>query len=193
MSLREALLDNFAPEGVTVVQWLNGKPTRDDVINYLQFTADQLNDIKKFLVDTLTEFDKKSQQTFAALRLQSHQIETIMRLTSGGSLEERQLFYKELRRTMSFAEFIDSLVSKRGAYYDKTMREKVEMIRDWNKHEENLPCNFDALQLQSYISDFPAEFSQEEIIALEQDFNFKRDTVTSNIIIGDDVNVERIT
>ena len=195
MSLREALLDRFAPNSVAVVQWLNGKPTRDDVINYLQYTMEQLNDIKKFFVDTMTEFDKKSNQTHAAMRLQSHQIDTLIRVTSSGATasEGRQAFYRELRRTMTFAEFIDSLISKRGAHFDKPMKDKIEMIRGWNKQEDVIPCDFDALQLQAYIADFPEEFTPEEVAVLEQEFNFQMSKPTSNITIGDEVNVERTT
>jgi len=192
MSLRETILDRFAPNSVAVIQWLNGKPTRDDVLNYLQFTVDQLEDIKKFLVDTMGEFDKKTNQIFAAMRLQSHQIDTLVRMTSDGSPEGRQKFYHELRRTMTFAEFIDGLISKRGVHYAKSMNEKLEMLRGWNKQEDVIKCDFDALQLQSYITDFPDHFTSEEIASLEKEFHFSVGKPTSNITIGDDVNVERI-
>ena len=192
MSLRDMILDKYAPSGVQVVQWLQGRPSRDDVLNYLQYTVDELNDIKKFISETMGEFDKRTNQIFSAMRLQSHQIDTLVRLTTGGSSEARQKFYHELRRTMTFAEFVDSLTSKRGAHYGKTMREKVDMLRSWNKQDDVILCDFDLLQLQAYITDFPAEFSQAEIADLEKEFNFQMGTPSSNIIIGDEVHIEKL-
>ena len=192
MSLRDMILDKYAPSGVQVVQWLQGRPTRDEVLNYLQYTVDELNNIKKFISETMEKFDKKTVQTFSAMRLQSHQIDTLVRLTTGGSSEARQKFYHELRRTMTFAEFVDSLTSKRGAHYEKPMREKVEMLRSWNKQDDVILCDFDLLQLQAYITDFPAEFSKAEIADLEKEFNFQMGTPSSNIIIGDEVHIEKL-
>ena len=142
--------------------------------------------------ELMEKFDKKTVQTFSAMRLQSHQIDTLVRLTTGGSSEARQKFYHELRRTMTFAEFVDSLTSKRGAHYEKPMREKVEMLRSWNKQDDVILCDFDLLQLQAYITDFPAEFSKAEIADLEKEFNFQMGTPSSNIIIGDEVHIEKL-
>lgn len=188
MSLKDALIEKYAPENVNPVQWLNGKVTRGDVLDYLQTTVDQLEGIKTTLVTAMTDFDKKANQYFAAMRLHSHQIDTLVRM----SLPSRQEFFIELRKTMAFGEFMDSLISKKGAHYDKTMREKVEMLQGWNKQDGMLKCDFDALQLQQYITDFPAEFSKAEIEELQKEFNFTLGNTASNIIIGDNVNVERL-
>jgi hypothetical protein len=193
MSLREILLDRYAPQGVEVVQWLNGKASRDEVLRYLQTTVEQLEEIKQFLVTSITDFDKKTNQIFAAMRLQSHQIDTIIRLASDGSANGRQKFYTELRKTMAFAEFMDSLISKRGAYYEKTIKEKIEMLRGWNKQDDVIRCDFDALQLQKYMTENPGEFTEDEIVLLEQEFNFRMDRPTENIVIGDEVSVETTT
>jgi hypothetical protein len=188
MSLKAALIEKYSPESVNPVQWLNGRATRHEVMDFLQTTVDQLDDIKKYLIEAMTDFDKKANQYFAAMRLHSHQIDTLVRM--GGI--EKQAFYAELRKTMAFGEFIDSLISKRGVHYNKTMREKVEMLQGWNKQEDMLKCDFDVLQLQQYISDFPADFSKAEIEELQQEFNFAVGNMQSSIIIGDNVNVEQL-
>ena len=191
MSLRDALLDRYAPSGVQVVHWLQGKPTRDEMVNYLQFTVDQLEEIKKFLVESMSDFDKKANQIFAALRLQSHQTDTLVRMIDGSS-SGRQAFYAELRKTISFAEFIESLTAKRGLYIDKPVKEKIEMIRNWNKQDDVLLCDFDVLKLQSYIVDFPNEFTPEEVEALKKEFNFHTESFVSTLDVKDSVNVEII-
>lgn len=189
MSLKESLIEKYAPENVNPVQWLNGKASRNDVLEFLQTTIDQLDDIKKHLIEAMTDFDKKANQYFAAMRLHSHQIDTLVRMNG----IDKQSFYAELRKTMAFGEFIDSLISKRGVHYAKTMREKTEMLRDWNKQEDMLKCDFDVLQLQQYIKDFPAEFSKAEIEELEKEFNFSTEKMASNLIIGDSLNVQTLS
>ena len=190
MGVREVLIDKFMPSGVDSFQWITGKPTRSDVFEYVAIIQDQLTSMNEAIVSTMDQLGTKMNQMMAAMRLMNHQIDTLLRLSSNGNYEERQKFFDELRKTIAFADFLDSLMSTKGQFFNDPIRTKLEKLRGWNSLPDVVQCNFDGLQLQRYIQENPQEFTEEEISLLEKEFNFVAHKATLDVIeVGEEINV----
>ena len=190
MGVREVLIDKFMPSGVDSFQWITGKPTRGDVFEYVAIIQEQLTSMNEAIVSTMGQLGSKTNQIMAAMRLMNHQIDTLLRLESGGDYEKRQEFFGELRKTIAFADFLDSLMSNKGQFFNDPIRTKLEKIRGWNSLPDVVQCNFDGLQLQRYIQENPTEFTPEEVAELEKEFHFVAEkAVLDTIEVGEDINV----
>lgn len=190
MGVREVLIDKFMPSGVDSFQWITGKPTRGDVFEYVAIIQEQLTAMNTAIVSTMEQLGGKTNQIMAAMRLMNHQIDTLLRLQSNGDYEERQKFFAELRKTIAFADFLDSLMSNKGQFFNDPIRTKLEKIRGWNSLPDVVQCNFDGLQLQRYIQENPNEFTAEEVAELEKEFNFVAyKPVLDTIEVGETINV----
>lgn len=190
MGVRDVLVEKFLPANADINMWLGGKPTRGDVFAYVGVIQDQLTEMNDYLKQTLGNIGGRTNQIMAAMRLTNHQIDTLLRIASGGKHEDRQKFFVELRKTIAFADFIDSLMAKAGQHYEKTIREKLEMLRGWNNLPDVVRCDFDGLQLQRYIQENPTEFTVDEVVLLEKEFNFVADKlILDQIEVGEELNV----
>lgn len=190
MGVREVLIDKFMPSGVDMFQWITGKPTRGDVFSYVAVIQEQLTEMNTAISNVLGQTGSKTNQIMAAMRLMNHQIDTVVRTSSDATFEARQKFFAELRKTIAFADYVDSLMSTKGQFYNDTIREKLTKIRGWNSLPGVVYCDFDALQLQKFIQENPSEFTAEEVADLEKEFNFVADKPTLDVIeVGEDINV----
>lgn len=190
MGVREVLIDKYMPSGVDSFQWITGKPTRGDVFEYVSLIQEQLTSMNEAIVSTMSQLGSKTNQIMAAMRLMNHQIDTLLRLESGGDYEKRQEFFAELRKTIAFADFLDSLMSNKGQFFNDPIRVKLEKLRGWNSLPDVVQCNFDGLQLQRYIQENPKEFTPEEIADLEKEFHFVAEkAVLDTIEVGETINV----
>lgn len=190
MGVREVLIDKFMPSGVDSFQWITGKPTRGDVFEYVSIIQEQLTSMNEAIVSMMGQIGSKTNQIMAAMRLMNHQIDTLLRISSNGDNEERQKFFAELRKTIAFADFLDSLMSNKGQYFNDPIRVKLEKLRGWNSLPDVVQCNFDGLQLQRYIQENPAEFTDEEVAFLEKEFNFVAEkAILDTIEVGETIDV----
>jgi hypothetical protein len=190
MGVQDVLVQKFLPSGVDINQWLGGKPSRADTFAYVGVIQEQLTEMNDFLKGTMGNVGGRTNQIMAAMRLMNHQIDTLLRIGSGGKHEDRQKYFGELRKTIAFAEFIDSLMANAGQHFNKTIREKLELLRGWNTLPDVVRCDFDGLQLQRYIQENPKEFTLDEIVLLEKEFNFEADkTILDQIEVGEELNV----
>jgi hypothetical protein len=190
MGVQDVLIQKFLPTNADINMWLGGKPTRGDVFAYVGVIQEQLSEMNDFLKQTMGNIGGRTNQIMAAMRLTNHQIDTLLRVASGGKHEDRQKFFTELRKTIAFADFIDSLMAKSGQHYEKTIREKLEMLRGWNNLPDVVRCDFDGLQLQKYIQENPEEFTVDEVVLLEKEFNFVADKpILDQIEVGEELNV----
>lgn len=190
MGVREVLIDRFMPENVDQFQWITGKPTRGDVFSYVATIQEQLTEMNTAISQVLGQVGSKTNQIMAAMRLMNHQIDTLLRIASDGKHEDRQKFFAELRKTIAFADFLDSLMSNKGAHFNDSIREKIEKLRNWNSLPDVVRCDFDGLQLQKYIQENPNEFSADEVALLEKEFNFVAEkAVLDQIEVGETIDV----
>lgn len=199
--VKEDLIKNSAPNFKSdkeTNQWLQGKISRGDVILLIGTVREEFEKLKVDVSNHLAELASQQQQALYLTRMLGLQIETILRIAEGDGTENpkmRAKFKYEFKRTVEFASFLDKL-NPSGEFYNKSMKEKLELIKEWNNNSENYFINRDYIGLKNYIETHPDEFTEQEVREYQVLFNFDvapSAVVADNVTPSEDLNVAQVS
>lgn len=151
-------------------QWLKGKVTREEV-----------KELEKDLRSVQLVLNSQAQlinKLFHLTRINGLQLETLVRMFNkphffqNESTSFRDEFDDELNRTFLMVSFLDNF-SDKGQYAAKPMKERIELIRDWNKQPDTLKIEGYHFGLPEYVNEHFNEFTTSELTGLEHEFKFK--------------------
>lgn len=191
--IKNEIITLFAPENGNVNLWLKGRATKNDVIEFLTYAVERVDQVKKELMDGLKKIDdgiktivderakepliniqadldvvkNQHKDIFTTLRMSGLQTSTLLRLAAEDGSHDRyaarQKFSKEFMREVELANYVDSLAHTKGTNYEKTMAEKWDLVKTWNAIATNVPIDFDAIGLGAYLIQHPEEFDETTV------------------------------
>lgn len=150
-------------------QWLKGKATREE-----------LKEVEKDLRSVQLVLNSQAQlinKVFHLTRINGLQLETLVRMFDIPNFFQlrssfRDEFDAELNKTFLMVSFLDNF-SDKGQYAGKPMKERIDIIRNWNKQPETLKIEGFHFGLPEYINEHRDEFTESELMGLEFEFKFK--------------------
>lgn len=166
LSIKQEIISKLLPEGANLPVWLQGKATKEIVIEFLSVALEKLNEIGKEMNEGLAGLHKETKNIvemqskeplqeqqkdidmlkkqnvdlYKTLRIANLQVSALIRVAAGsmpGDVQTaREKFTKEVMREMDLANFVDSLAHTKGKDFSKTMPEKIDLILAWNASED---------------------------------------------------------
>lgn len=147
-------------------QWMAGKPSRQEVMSEV---AANIAGLTKTLNEQLQRIGGGMTQAFDMIRLLGQQNETMVRMMDIAVPGYRRMFTQELAKTGKMVEFLDTIMAP-GEHSQKPIRERIELVRGWNAQENVVKVMGEHWKLDEYIRENSTEFTEEEIEALNKEF-----------------------
>lgn len=144
-------------------QWWEGKSTRRDL-------AIQVKNISDRIDKEMQAVAKMTSSVYSMARVNGLQLETMVRMLNKSVPDFKKVFEEEFHLTLQYVGFLDQL-NPRGEYYEKPMKEKIEMVRAWNAREDVVKVVAAHFGLDQYIIEHSDEFTPEEREALKVEFD----------------------
>lgn len=146
-------------------QWMEGKASRLFVLNEVGKIYPELEMIGEELKRAAVGFS----QIFTLQKILGLQMETLVRLIDKAVPDFKNQFQEEYKKTIEFSQFLESFSSE-GANGAKPFREKLDMVRDWNK-EKDIKITAMHFGIAEYVVANYSEFTLEEVEALAEEFS----------------------
>lgn len=144
-------------------QWWIGKPTRRDMAIQVKSISDRIDKEMKAVA-------KMTSSVYSMARVNGLQLETMVRMLNKSMPDFKKVFNQEFNLTLQYVGFLDT-INPRGEYYEKPMKEKIEMVRAWNAREDVVKVIAAHFGLDTYIIEHSDEFTPEEREALKVEFD----------------------
>lgn len=146
-------------------QWWEGKISRREV-------AVQIAQINQRLEKELHGVARMVSNVYSMARVNGLQSETMVRMMEMAVPGYEEKFDEEFKKTLALVGFLDT-INPPGEHSQKPIKEKIQMIRDWNAIEGSVKVKGEQFSLDSYIVKHPEEFTQEELAELSEEFKMK--------------------
>src|ERR1035437_4397015 len=146
-------------------QWWAGKATRREV-------EVQLQAIRTRLDKELHSVAKMMSSVYSMARVNGLQAETMVRMMEKAVSGYDEKFDEEFKKTLALIGFLDT-INPPGEHSQKPIKERIQMVRDWNAIEDGVKAKGEQFSLDTYIMRNQKEFTPEEVADLSVGFSMK--------------------
>jgi hypothetical protein len=162
-------------------QWWAGKPTRREM-------EIQLEGVRKQLIKEMYSISKMMSNIYSMARVNGLQMETMVRMMEIAVPGYKEHFEVEFKKTLAFVGFLDTM-NPPGEHSKKPIKERIQMVRDWNAIEGGVKATGDHFGLEDYIVKHPTEFVPEEIEELTKEFDLHLPEMPQKIEVTEVIDV----
>jgi hypothetical protein len=149
-------------------EWLNGKPTRTEILVQLTKIEEEVN---KRLVE-IPKLGQTVHKIYVMARTVGLQLDTLNELLEAAAPGWEKKYDEAYKKTVLMVQFLDT-VNPGGPKWDLPIRQKLEEIRAWNAQEGVKKIEGYHFLLADYILQHPDEFTQEEVDGLNVEFDME--------------------
>jgi len=154
-----------------VAFWINGKASRKDVLE-VQTEVQKLQKVVEQLQHMVSMQNNMVGKVFSYTQLNGMQNETMVRMMDIAVPGYRENFQAQFAKTVELVTFVET-INPKGKDANKTMKEKIELVREWQKNPEHLTIRGFHFGLDEYLKTEQKEFTPEEVAALKDEFDIK--------------------
>ena len=165
-------------------QWLNAKPTRKETLDELTSMANEIHIEAAKQSNRISNLEANLGKVATMTRMASLQLETLIIIFEKAIPEFRKNYTEHLGKTLAMVSFLDT-INTPNTDEPKSMREKIQLAREYNALEDSAKILLNYFLLDKYIEENPNEFSEEEVEALAKEFSMDITVTKEPVPVGE--------